>query len=82
MKEVISFINDLEEIKQCLGPMTDNKTRNLIIEKINKWEKTIDKLNSIPIAGYDDTKVNFDQHETTTSIDPNIKIKYVIGDDK
>jgi|DEB0MinimDraft_6_1074348.scaffolds.fasta_scaffold512517_2 hypothetical protein len=82
MKEVTAFISDLEQIKKCLGPMTDNKTRDLIIEKITKWEKIFDKHNSFPIAGYDDTKVDFGQHETTTSIDKNIKITYITKEDK
>ena len=72
MKEVTAFISDLEQIKKCLGPMTDNKTRDLIIEKITKWEKILDKHNSFPVAGYDDTKIDFGQHETTTSIDPKL----------
>ena len=82
MKEVTAFISDLEQIKKCLGPMTDNKTRDLIIEKITKWEKILDEHNSFPTAGYDDTKIDFGQHETTTSIDKNIKITYITKEDK
>jgi len=73
MEVILRFINDLEEIKKCLGPITDNKTRDLINEKLYTWENEVSKFSNEHNTGYDNANVKFDEHETTTSIDKKYK---------
>ena len=73
MNVLLKFVSDLEEIKKCLGPITDNKTRDLINKKLYMWEDEINKLSKNKMTDYGTENIKFDEHETTNSI--NLKLK-------
>ena len=46
MIDILTFIEELKEIKTSLGPNTDNATMSLIIKKQKKYENMVNEFES------------------------------------